>query len=123
MQTAQINSVLENTSDKQLFLKLLENGTKKIAKIDSDFNKSFSFKVAIADSDSVNINDKEITSDSKRVKNISVVIDSETAKETILNKYGIDLNKVATEIKNNKNYSDFAMLSLNNLFKKVAKNL
>ena len=112
-------SVFDNKNTSVLAKEIQEYSDKKNLKIESDFNDSFAYMVTLENNESVAIDNKQITSDTKLVKKISVSIDSETAKKEILNKYGIDLNAIMNKV----NSSEFAKQKLNTLFKKVAKSL
>jgi len=106
---------------------ILENlslsASKRIATIDRTLNKEFSFNVAVAGNDKVELNSKQINNSFKGVNKIKVVVNSEYAKQQ-LKKIGLDFDLIQKEIKASPSLESGLMLSsCTNRFKKVAKDL
>ena len=108
-----------------VFINALERVEKQQARTIKTLNEEFSYKVKVGSSDKVNINSNNINSNSKRVNNITIVVNSEQAKKDIHSKTGIDFNALIKKADTLKNKECVGLLkaSMSRALKKVARDI
>jgi hypothetical protein len=113
-----INSVIGNISETKLMGNITEVSQKKRDKLNSDLNIGFDKRITVKETDTVKVNTKVLTNNSKSVNSITVSYDSPTILKKITELYGFDFVKMF-----NSCIGDFDKQKLVNLYKKVAVSL